>query len=86
MEFLPVTPTPANADALARIGRIAWQGREAAWGPDKFLRMGRSGTVLMLADPALSAALIVLRVVLDEAEVLNLGVVPPRRGEGIARA
>ena len=78
-------PTEANIDRLARIGRLAWEGRETAWDAAKFLRLAGSGTVLMLGDKAIETALIVIRIALDEAEILNLGVIPSARRLGIGR-
>lgn len=79
-----VEPSFETAERMALLGRVAWQGRERAWTAVKFLRLATTGDVLFLADPGLTDCLIVLRIALDEAEILNLGVVPPSRRRGLA--
>ncbi|MEM1276391.1 MAG: GNAT family N-acetyltransferase [Pseudomonadota bacterium] len=79
-----IEPSHATAERMATLGRVAWQGRERPWNAAKFLRFAVTGDVLFLGDKALTECLIVLRIALDEAEILNLGVVPPARRRGIA--
>ncbi|MEM9045550.1 MAG: GNAT family N-acetyltransferase [Pseudomonadota bacterium] len=79
-----IEPSHATAERMATLGRVAWQGRERPWSTAKFLRFAVTGDVLFLGDKALTECLIVLRIALDEAEILNLGVVPPARRRGIA--
>ncbi|MEM8790024.1 MAG: GNAT family N-acetyltransferase [Pseudomonadota bacterium] len=79
-----IEPSHATAERMATLGRVAWQGRERPWSAAKFLRFAVTGDVLFLGDRGLTECLIVLRIALDEAEILNLGVVPPARRRGIA--
>lgn len=68
---------------LAELAARAFPQGSALWtADDLFAFASRSGGVL-LADPALSAGLILLQMAADEAEIVNLGVVPERRREGI---
>ncbi|MEM6932202.1 MAG: GNAT family N-acetyltransferase [Pseudomonadota bacterium] len=79
-----ISPSVTTAEKMAVLGRIAWQGRERPWTAAKFLRFATTGDVLFLGDRALTDCLIVIRIALDEAEILNLGVVPPARRKGLA--
>ncbi|MBY8976673.1 GNAT family N-acetyltransferase [Rhodobacteraceae bacterium NNCM2] len=79
-----ITPSFETAERMALLGRVAWQGRERPWTAAKFLRFATTGDVLFLGDAGLTDCLIVLRIALDEAEILNLGVVPTARRRGLA--
>ncbi|MEM7668413.1 MAG: GNAT family N-acetyltransferase [Pseudomonadota bacterium] len=79
-----ISPSNETAQRMADLGRLAWQGREHPWTAAKFLRFATTGDVLFLGDAELTECLIVLRIALDEAEILNLGVVPPARRKGLA--
>ncbi|MEM7176983.1 MAG: GNAT family N-acetyltransferase [Pseudomonadota bacterium] len=79
-----LSPSTATAERMARLGRDAWEGRERAWDAAKFLRFATTGDVLFMGDSAIERCLIVLRIALDEAEILNLGVVPSARRQGLA--
>jgi [ribosomal protein S18]-alanine N-acetyltransferase len=75
--------TPAHAAAMAAIHAASFPARER-WGTDAMaLQLGLPG-VFGLIDPA--GALVLARVVADEAEILTLAVTPPLRRQGRARS
>lgn len=80
-----VVPDASTAEALASIHAAAFSDRNR-WSPAEFLSHGSAPGVLMFADPDLGAGLLVLRCVVDEAEILTIGVAPAARRRGLAQA
>ena len=73
-------------EGLAAIHRAAF-GAEKGWSAATLAaHADHPGAVLELAPPEDPAAFALLRVTLDEAEVLTLATDPSRRREGLARA
>lgn len=64
---------------LAQIDATAFGDREAPWTPDDF----RTTDALIIADDAVRKGLIVMQVAADQAEILNLAVVPQFRRGGL---
>lgn len=77
-----LAPTRDEAIKLAEIEDRAFGEREAPWSVDDFVAFGQTGS-MVIADDAIEAALIIVRKTLDEAEILNLGVVPEQRRKGL---
>lgn len=77
-----VVPTPDVVERLAQLAAIAFEGRETDWPAEDFSAFAPPrGAVI--ADHALEAGLIVLQFAADEAEILNFGVVPAARRQGL---
>ncbi|KAA9005315.1 GNAT family N-acetyltransferase [Histidinibacterium aquaticum] len=67
---------------MARLHARAFE-TERPWSADEFCRLQSSPSSLVLGD---SRAMIVARVIVDEAEILTLATDPDHRRQGLARA
>ncbi|MEO1469220.1 MAG: GNAT family N-acetyltransferase [Pseudomonadota bacterium] len=76
-------PDAATAPALARLAASALSAG-GAWCEDDLRALATRG--LAVADDGLAEGLILLGLAADEAEILDLGVVPAARRRGLARA
>ena len=66
------------------IERKAFQDREAYRNAEDYLAFVGSEKRLLIADDAISSGLVVLQIAADDAEVIDLGVVPAHRRCGLA--
>ena len=78
-----VGATPAHAEVMAAIHAGAFPARER-WGGDAIAAQLMLHGVFGLIAP--EGAMILARVIADEAEVLTLATMPPVRRRGLARA
>lgn len=76
----------ATAGRLAAIARTAFEGRESAWDAEDFIALGGPPGAAMLVDDGFASALLIMQMVADDAEILNFGVVPAARRQGLGRA
>ena len=83
---LYVSPTPEIAVRLVRMERLAFPDRKTPWSAEDYQALGTSPGGLILSDDTVSVGFLVLRLVADEGEILDLGVVPQARRQGVARA
>lgn len=77
--------TPEDATRLASLAQSCWP-EVGRWGHASLRDILTSDTGLILTDRDLTSGLIILRVVLSEAEILDLGVAPAARRAGLGRA
>lgn len=77
MQIVAATPEEA-----ARLAAQVFDATHAAWMPRDFAAPG----VIALTDAPRSRGLIALRIAADEAEILDFGVAPGARRQGIGRA
>ncbi|MEM7506680.1 MAG: GNAT family N-acetyltransferase [Pseudomonadota bacterium] len=77
-------PDPATAARLADLGARAFGFSQTPWTAADFERLGEPPQGAILTDDMLQAGLIVLQLAADEAEILNLGVIPSCRRAGLA--
>ena len=70
---------------LCRIEQRAFPGQEIPWTEQDYIDFGRWKNKLLITDDEVSAGLIAVQVAADEAEILNLGVIPERRRRGLAQ-
>ena len=80
-----IVPDITNAARLAEIARTAFEGREQNWSADDFLVLGAPPHAAMLVDAGFEKSLLIMRMAADEAEIVNLGVVPHARRQGLGR-
>jgi ribosomal-protein-alanine N-acetyltransferase len=78
-----VTPSQSLAESLAGIARAAFEGHAAGWGTADFLALGGPPRAALICDDACRAGILILRMAADEAEILNFGVVPEARRQGL---
>lgn len=81
----PVHPDRIQAERLAAVARAAFQDGGRGWRTDDLLVFAGQPGAVIIADGALAAGMALLRVVVDEAELLEIGVVPRERGRGLGR-
>lgn len=80
-----VLPTHEIAERLCEIERKAFAGREVPWTIADYVDFGGSPERVLITDDDISQGLIAVQVAADEAEIINLGVVPNQRRKGLAR-
>jgi len=78
-----IAPDEAVAERLAGIARAAFGDRAAGWSTADFLALGGPPRAALLCDDDCQAGVLILRMVADEAEILNFGVVPEARRKGL---
>lgn len=81
-----VIPGPDTAPALEALAGRVFYGDGAAWTAQDFLNLGGLPSAAVIADDAMASALIAVRLVEDEAEVLNMGVAPEAQRQGLGTA
>lgn len=81
-----VVPDRDNAQRLTALAAAAFQTDETGWTPKDFLALGGLPRAALLSDTAFENALLILQLAADEAEILNVGVVPAARRQGLGRA
>ena len=81
-----VVPEADSGARLCRIERAAFPDRETPRTAEDFARIGEPPSVAILADEAIARGFLILSFAADEAEIIDLGVVPEARREGLARA
>ncbi|HUS54276.1 MAG TPA: GNAT family N-acetyltransferase [Thermohalobaculum sp.] len=81
-----IVPDVHNAERLAEIARVAFEGRASHWTADDFVALGGPPHTALIVDDAFQDGLLILRMAADEAEILNFGVVPAAQRRGLGRA
>lgn len=81
-----IVPDAGTAVRLSAIERAAFAGRERPWRINDYIALGQSRGSAVFADAAILEGYIILSFAADEAEIINLGVVPSARRQGLARA
>lgn len=76
----------AHTAALASLAARAFGETAAGWDTPAFDRFARTPGGLVVADRDLALGLALVRVVADEAEILDVGVVPAARRRGLGSA
>lgn len=80
-----VVPDSDIAERLHQIERAANAPVESAWSATDYVTLGDSGSAAILTDDAIRRGLLVLQFAADEAEILNLAVIPQARRQGLGR-
>jgi len=80
---VPLPLDPTDAQCLARVLAEAFTGRNPGWSADDLIAL--SGQAGVCIHASVDGALI-MRSVLDEAEILTIGIRPSARRQGRARA
>jgi len=81
----PVIPDAATAPKLATIARAAFMDGGRGWAPTDFIAFGAAPGAVVIADGAIAAGAILFRVTGEEGEIVDFGVVPTKRAQGIGR-
>ncbi|MCX8501253.1 MAG: ribosomal protein S18-alanine N-acetyltransferase [Alphaproteobacteria bacterium] len=88
----PITTLAASEAAATLLAALHQRCFSEGWSPETFSTMiGQPGIFILLArdqGPASDSplAFLVLRLVVDEAEIMTIGVMPEARRQGLARA
>lgn len=80
-----VYPAPDTSAKLMAIEEQAFRGREVPWVADDYAWLGTPPQGAVITDDAIETGLIVVNFAADEAEIVNLAVVPRVRRQGLAR-
>ena len=81
----PIIPNREQAARLSAIEREAFEGREDPWSVDKYVRFAANPGASIIADTDLESGLVIVRCAADEAEIVNLAVVPLVQRSGLGR-
>ncbi|MEM6620882.1 MAG: N-acetyltransferase [Pseudomonadota bacterium] len=79
-------PDAAEAALLVALERATFPDRPGRWQAPDYQALAQEPGAVVLSDRDLACAYVVLRVVGDEAEILDLGVIPSARRQGWGRA
>lgn len=80
-----IVPDAGMAVRLSAIERAAFAGRERPWSINDYIALGGPPRSAVFADDAVAEGFLILSFAADEAEIINLGVVPSARRKGLAR-
>ncbi|MEM7059341.1 MAG: GNAT family N-acetyltransferase [Pseudomonadota bacterium] len=80
-----VLPTQEIAEKLCGIERKAFAGREYPWTIADYVDFGGPPNRALITDDEISHGLVAVQFAADEAEIINLCVVPEMRRNGLAR-
>ncbi|MEM9059592.1 MAG: GNAT family N-acetyltransferase [Pseudomonadota bacterium] len=80
-----VLPERSSARRLCQIERAAFRDRNTYWTVEDYIRLGGPPIAAVLTDDEIALGFLALQFASDEGEILNLGVVPNARRNGLGR-
>lgn len=80
-----IVPEADMAQRLCTIERAAFAGREVPWSAEDYMNIGGPPEAAIITDDDVAEGLLVLQFAADEAEIINLGVVPEARRKGLGQ-
>ena len=85
MKIVCIEPDRAAAHKLSEMEESAFPERRSTRDPDDFIRFTSQLGASILGDADLRSGFLMLRLAAEEGEIIDLGVVPDQRRQGVAR-